>query len=162
MVASATAEQGVLGSIPGSDKVLLSVYSHGVWICAQLMAIGSPPFSLGVLVGTPLPNPSGITGEMLCMYVFWITCFFLFTRTKLHGTESAISDRNIVSWNKAFNSEYLINMLIKKVTRKGFPWWKKKLKNTFQLRNVSNITKYKSHTCLATTALLMLLNSTGL
>ena len=80
MVASATAGKG--GSIPRSDKVLLSfVYqgflsnSHGVWIPAQLMAIGSPPITwdlkqnlriVGVLLDTALPNPSGITGVMLC------------------------------------------------------------------------------------------------
>ena len=51
VVASATAEQGVLGSIPVSDKVLLGFpsgflsNSHGVWICARLMAIDSPPIT---------------------------------------------------------------------------------------------------------------------
>ena len=42
------------------------------------MAIGSPPITwdlkhtgeLWVYIGTPLPNPSGNTGVMLCMYVF--------------------------------------------------------------------------------------------
>ena len=49
VVASATAEQGVLGSISGSDKVLLgfsiSNFSATVTICAQLMAIGSTPIT---------------------------------------------------------------------------------------------------------------------
>ena len=49
VVASTTAEQGVLGSIPGSDKVLLGFssrdFSITIWICAQLMAIGSPPIT---------------------------------------------------------------------------------------------------------------------
>ena len=50
MVASATAEQEALGSIPGSGKVLLEFSnqeflgsSHGVGICARLMAVDSPP-----------------------------------------------------------------------------------------------------------------------
>ena len=47
VVAGATAEQGVLGSIPESDKVLFGFsirdFSIVVWICARLMAIGSPP-----------------------------------------------------------------------------------------------------------------------
>ena len=52
VVASTTVEQRVLGSIPGSDKVLLDFQirdfsnSHGVWICAWLMAVGSPPRDL--------------------------------------------------------------------------------------------------------------------
>ena len=71
--ASATAEQEVVGSIPGSDKVLLGFFikkilsnSRGVWIYALLMAIGSPSITrdlnqnwrnVGVLSVTPLPNP---------------------------------------------------------------------------------------------------------
>ena len=45
-----------------------------VRICARLMTIGSPPITwdlkhtgeLWVYFGTPLPNPSGNTGVMVC------------------------------------------------------------------------------------------------
>ena len=45
------------------------------------MAIGSPPITwdlkhtgeLWVYIGTPLPNPSGNTGVMLCMYLTLFT-----------------------------------------------------------------------------------------
>ena len=47
-VASATAEQGVLGSIQSvigffHQGFLSNI--HGVWMCARLMAIGSPPIT---------------------------------------------------------------------------------------------------------------------
>ena len=60
-IASSTAEQEVLGSIPGSDKVLgFSIRkflrsNHGVWIYTQLMAIGSAPITWDL---------KNITGDM--------------------------------------------------------------------------------------------------
>ena len=67
--ASTTAEQGLLGSIPGSGNVLLGFSissSHEIRICARLMAIRSLPVTwelehnwqtVSVLLGTPLSNP---------------------------------------------------------------------------------------------------------
>ena len=56
------------------------------------MAIGSPPITwdlkhtgeLWVYIGTPLPNPSGNTGVMVCMYVYkvLVTLFLLFLFVK--------------------------------------------------------------------------------
>ena len=83
VVLSATATLEVLGSISRSSKKVLLGFSMKFSIAARSLDLcpvnGNrlAPYYLGpkhtgelwVSIGTPLPNPSGNTGVMLCMYV---------------------------------------------------------------------------------------------
>ena len=64
-----------------------------------LMAIGSPPITwdlkhtgeLWVYIGTPLPNPSGNTGVMLCML-----SYLLCSASRLKTADSQTKKKKIV------------------------------------------------------------------
>ena len=69
VVLSATAMLEVLGSIPGSSKKCYwdflwnSQWQLGVWVCARLMAIGSPPITWDLNI----PANCGCTLVHLCL-----------------------------------------------------------------------------------------------
>ena len=69
VVLSATATLEVLGSSPKSSISVIGFFyeilssSSELGICTRLLATGSPPITWDL---TPLPNPSGNTGVMVC------------------------------------------------------------------------------------------------
>ena len=77
-------------SVIGFFYEILSSSSE-LGICARLMAIGSPPITWDlkhtgepwVYIGTPLPNPSGNTGVMVC-----VMCMYIDVITLLDGLDN--------------------------------------------------------------------------
>ena len=77
MVLSVTAALEILGSIPRSSKVFLGIFdiaARSFDLCpvnGNRLAYMGPKRTgeLLVYIGTPLPNPSGNTGVMVCVII---------------------------------------------------------------------------------------------